>query len=364
MIRLLAGLAGATSRLRSDERLFVICGSTVLVMAGQGIVAPILPLFADNFGASAALVGLTFTAFGLARLLLNIPAGIWADRRGRRFLLIGGPLLTAVGMLGSGLAPTIWILLAWLFVAGAGSAIYNIASENERGRYIATNQRGPLVGASAWPAIGRLLAESYGFRAPFLSSPPEGRSPRCTTGFDRPNQRPSASTITSKGRDRDRDRDRSRTPCERAASVVLSVKAGHRSWPGEHVDLLDARISSIAHPSVRPRRVRTRYRRHRTDLHRCKSTIVPAGYFASVGVISAAFAPNGTWFVGGLCCSRQAAMGAYRSRGDLGIVMSPPLSGLLADVGSIPWVLFANGLLLSAATRQISGRLRCARLLS
>jgi MFS family permease len=91
--------------------------------------------------------------------------------------LVGGPLLTAVSMLGSGLAPTIWILLAWRFFAGAGSALsmtgdriylIDIASENERGRYIATNQRAPLVGASAGPAIGGLLAESYGFRAPFL----------------------------------------------------------------------------------------------------------------------------------------------------------------------------------------------------
>ena len=74
-----------------DERLLVICGSTVLVMAGQGVVGPVLPLFARDFGVGAAVVGLTFTAFGLARLVLNIPAGLWADRRGRRFLLVGGP---------------------------------------------------------------------------------------------------------------------------------------------------------------------------------------------------------------------------------------------------------------------------------
>ena len=69
MNRLSAGINGATARLRSDERLLVICGSTVMVMAGQGVVGPVLPLYARNFNVSAAVVGLTFTAFGLARLL-------------------------------------------------------------------------------------------------------------------------------------------------------------------------------------------------------------------------------------------------------------------------------------------------------
>ena len=96
-----SGAVAALNGFASDERLLVICGSTVLVMAGQGMVGPVLPLFARDFGVSAAVVGLTFTAFGLARLLLNIPAGIWADRRGRRFLLVGGPLITSIGMLGS-----------------------------------------------------------------------------------------------------------------------------------------------------------------------------------------------------------------------------------------------------------------------
>ncbi|MCP4225511.1 MAG: MFS transporter, partial [Actinomycetia bacterium] len=106
-------LGAIIGRLRGDERLVVICGSTVLVMAGQGVVGPVLPIYARDFGVSTAVVGLTFTAFGLARLLLNIPAGIWADRAGRRFLLVGGPIVTSIGMIGSGLAPTIWALLAW-----------------------------------------------------------------------------------------------------------------------------------------------------------------------------------------------------------------------------------------------------------
>ncbi len=95
-----------------------------MVMAGQGVISPVLPIYADSFGVSTAMIGATVTAFGLARLVTNVPAGIYADRRGRRALLIGGPLITAVGMLGSGLSADIWTLLAFRFVAGLGSGLY------------------------------------------------------------------------------------------------------------------------------------------------------------------------------------------------------------------------------------------------
>ena len=118
-------------------------------MAGQGLVGPVLPLYARDFGVSATVVGLTLTVFALARLILNIPAGLIADRFGRRILLVGGPILTSIGMFGSGFANSISSLLIWRFVAGAGSAFYmsgaliyliDIAPSNRRARYIATNQ--------------------------------------------------------------------------------------------------------------------------------------------------------------------------------------------------------------------------------
>jgi MFS family permease len=109
--------------LREHEQLLMISISTVLMMAGQGVVAPILPAFAQSFGGSTFVIGLTLTSFALARMVLNVPLGLLSDRRGRRVLLVGGPVVTAVGMFGSGFAPDIWQLLAWRFVAGAGSAM-------------------------------------------------------------------------------------------------------------------------------------------------------------------------------------------------------------------------------------------------
>ena len=87
------------TKLQEFEKLLVLCFATFLVMAGQGVVGPVLPLYAKDFGVSATVVGLTLTVFALARLILNVPAGIIADRFGRRILLIGGPILTSIGIL-------------------------------------------------------------------------------------------------------------------------------------------------------------------------------------------------------------------------------------------------------------------------
>ncbi|MBT5850571.1 MAG: MFS transporter, partial [Acidimicrobiaceae bacterium] len=111
-------------QLRESQELIILCGATFLVMAGQGVVSPVLPLYAKDFGVSATMVGLTLTVFALARLIVNIPAGLIADRFGRRILLVGGPVITSIGMFGSGQADDIWELLVWRFIAGGGSAFF------------------------------------------------------------------------------------------------------------------------------------------------------------------------------------------------------------------------------------------------
>ena len=51
----------------------------------------------QSFGAGATGVGLASSAFSMARLALNVPAGMLGDRIGRKPLLVLGPLLMAAG---------------------------------------------------------------------------------------------------------------------------------------------------------------------------------------------------------------------------------------------------------------------------
>ena len=154
-----------------------------VLMAGHACVAPVLPAFSVEFGASAAQVGATLSSFALARLLCNYPFGIVADTYGRKPLLVLGPLITAAGMFGCSFSGTLAELLFHRFVAGAGSAAYasgasatltDLSTSTTRGRVLGTNQAFALGGAAIGPAIGGALANvtyfgEFATRAPFAA---------------------------------------------------------------------------------------------------------------------------------------------------------------------------------------------------
>ena len=169
--------------LGENRRVAGICVTTALLMAGHSCVAPVLPMFAEEFGASAAQVGATLSAFALARLVLNVPFGALADSCGRKPLMVAGPLITAAGMLGS--AQCEWgglpELFFWRFVAGAGSAAYaagaqatlaDLSHRSNRARVLGANQAAVLAGAAFGPVVGGFISGApmeLGVRAPFAA---------------------------------------------------------------------------------------------------------------------------------------------------------------------------------------------------
>jgi DHA1 family multidrug resistance protein-like MFS transporter len=147
-----------------------------LVMSGNGLVAPILSVYAETFSVSSTMVGMIITIFGVARLFSNIPAGFLSQRFGRKPLLCLGPAIIVIGSVGAAIADDFTTLLICRFVQGIGSGIYmttssamiaDLAGAEERGRIMALFQAGILFGAGIGPAIGGLLAQHFGMTAPF-----------------------------------------------------------------------------------------------------------------------------------------------------------------------------------------------------
>lgn len=160
-----------------DPRLLVICTCAFSVMLGTGIVGPILPLYAKAFGVSYAAVGTVISAFGLARILIDVPAGTLADRWGRRpLLLIGMAVFSTTGLIAA-FAPNIQFLILSRFIQGIGAALFtttamavvgDIAPPEQRGKYLSYYQMSFFCGMATGPAIGGFLAEWGGFPLPFL----------------------------------------------------------------------------------------------------------------------------------------------------------------------------------------------------
>jgi len=163
--------------LRQREVLVAMMGQVFIIMLGIGIVGPVTPLYAQSFGVGAAMVGGLTTSFGIARILMNIPAGTLTERIGRRPLLILGPLITALAALLTGLAAQFGQLIVFRFLQGLGSAaqttaamtvMADITNREGRGRAMSFYQGSLLLGSGMGPTVGGLVAEHFGFRAPFF----------------------------------------------------------------------------------------------------------------------------------------------------------------------------------------------------
>ncbi len=162
---------------RQREVLVAMMSQVFIIMLGIGIVGPVTPLYAQSFGVGAAMVGSLTSAFGLARIVMNIPAGSLSERLGRRPLLILGPLVTAAAALLTGLAGRFEELIFFRFLQGLGSSaqttaamtvMADISDHEGRGRAMSLYQGSLLLGSGLGPTVGGLVAEHFGYRAPFF----------------------------------------------------------------------------------------------------------------------------------------------------------------------------------------------------
>jgi MFS family permease len=148
------------------------------MMMGIGIVSPILPQYARTFGVNTTMVGLLVTGFAGARLLADMPAGRLAEARGRRPVLIAGPLILALGSLACGLAQSYLQLIVFRMLQGVGSAMYttaamimlsDISTPDNRGQVMSLYQGSLLIGIGLGPTLGGFIAEYFGLSAPFFA---------------------------------------------------------------------------------------------------------------------------------------------------------------------------------------------------
>lgn len=152
-----------------------IWSTVALDLVGFGIILPVLPLYAERFGASPAVVGALFASFSVAQLLLAPVWGAVSDRVGRRPVLLLSLMGTTVGSLLTGLAGSLPLLFAGRVLDGASgasvsvaqAAVADVAEPGERARLFGLLGAAFGLGFVAGPAIGALAALG-GTRLPFL----------------------------------------------------------------------------------------------------------------------------------------------------------------------------------------------------
>jgi predicted MFS family arabinose efflux permease len=172
-----AGDAGG----RLLTRAFVaLTASELAYFTSLGVMLPVLPLFAtESLSVGVAQVGLAVGAFSVTALLLRPWAGRWADRFGRRRVMLCGTVLFTATVFAHLFVTQYWALVglravlgvaeAAFFVAGV-AALADLAPPDRQGEALSYNSLGLYLGISFGPAIGEWLLSNGGFPAAWLGA--------------------------------------------------------------------------------------------------------------------------------------------------------------------------------------------------
>jgi MFS transporter, FSR family, fosmidomycin resistance protein len=141
-------------------------------------IYPLLPLVAAELSLSYAQVGLLKTAYSGASAVLQVPAGMLAERWGEQMLLALGTGWVALGLCLIGLSGSFVVLVGLALAAGLGgnvqhpvatSVISRLFEGGRRSTAIGTLNFAGDVGKIIAPLVAGAAALAYGWRGGFVA---------------------------------------------------------------------------------------------------------------------------------------------------------------------------------------------------
>jgi len=143
----------------------ILIASLIARLSYQMARSPVLPRFAESFGATPELIGLIVAASTITGVVFKLPAGALSDLLGRRRLMLLGAVFFAVPPFCYPLVEGAGALFVLRFVHGFATAIFSpvasayVASLGERGRgaRLGWFSSASDIGATSGPLLGGLV---------------------------------------------------------------------------------------------------------------------------------------------------------------------------------------------------------------
>jgi MFS family permease len=148
-----------------SKPLLVIFFTVFLDLLGFGIIIPILPYYAERFGASPALITLLMASYSLMQFLFAPVWGRLSDRLGRRPIILLSLAVSTGGYVLLGLASSLTLVFVARILAGIGNAniptaqayVADVTKPEERARGMGLVGMAFGLGFVFGPALGGLL---------------------------------------------------------------------------------------------------------------------------------------------------------------------------------------------------------------
>ena len=155
--------------------LAIIFVTVFIDLVGFGIVIPVLPLYAERFGASPLVIGSLLGVYSLMQFVCAPLLGKLSDRVGRRPVLLLSIIGTSIGFFLMGCARTLWLLFVARIIDGvtggnistAQAYIADVTPAHQRSRGMGLIGAAFGLGFIFGPALGGLLSH-ISLAAPFF----------------------------------------------------------------------------------------------------------------------------------------------------------------------------------------------------
>jgi FSR family fosmidomycin resistance protein-like MFS transporter len=134
---------------------------------------PLFPLIQGDFGLTYSQLGMLQSASRLSGGILQIPAGVIADRYGKKRILLYGFFLMVCCLLLAGFAPSFIFLLCFQFLLGVGDSVfhpstYAMVSQGSQsqtlGKNISIHTLGGWIGTAVAFGVISYLGSHWGWR--------------------------------------------------------------------------------------------------------------------------------------------------------------------------------------------------------
>ena len=161
----------------SIKKILPILGLSIFSsMVGIGIIAPLLPIYARNLGATGVWVGVIFAGYAISRTVVLPFVGRLSDRRGRKMVISIGLLIFTITSFTYVLADNVAILFIIRLLQGVAAGfvqpiaqayIGDIAPVGEEGKWMGYFNAAFLVGWGCGPLMGGILNDHFGMDSAF-----------------------------------------------------------------------------------------------------------------------------------------------------------------------------------------------------
>ena len=164
------------SLLGLDRDNFLILVSMLLWGPGEGLWFYVQPLYVKSLGANSLEIGFVLSLAPVLMVLILVPAGILADRYGRKRIIVGGSVMGTVAALLLAASrdwrqSIVGLALYWGSTACLPAVHAYVAHASDRkdlNRNFSLMYAAFAVGLIVFPTVGGFLAEQAGFPMVFL----------------------------------------------------------------------------------------------------------------------------------------------------------------------------------------------------